>query len=177
MPGAVLMKNISEGVAAMNAKRTISDEQKAYFINRVPGTVFQFPNTKGNRLSILWDILLPWMDYFVCRVFCSLCQHIKVNGLTFLLRPLIRSGRMRRKHNIAIPLRFQGQDGCVSPNNGQASLSRRPDLVTGRAQQTIPRINNSMSWTLWSAWYCAPGSPRWRYPPRRYGRVYQYGKF
>jgi len=38
------MKDISEGVAAMNANRTISDEQKAYFIkHRVPGTAFQFP--------------------------------------------------------------------------------------------------------------------------------------
>ena len=107
------MKDISEGIAAMNANRTISDEQKAYFINnRVPGTAFQFPakqyKDKRRRSGFMsrhccsewfdkFDILLPWMDYFVCRVFCSLCQHIKGNGLTFLLRPLIRTGRMRRQ--------------------------------------------------------------------------------
>ena len=59
------------------------------------GQRFSFPRnsrptkTKGDRLvssadvaarsgwtsSILWDILLPWMDYFACHVFCSLCQH------------------------------------------------------------------------------------------------------
>ena len=45
VPDVVLMKDISEGVAAMKLKtNNISDEQKAYFIkNRVPDKSFQFP--------------------------------------------------------------------------------------------------------------------------------------
>ena len=108
MPGDVLMKGISEAVVPMKAKRTTSDVQKAYFIkNRVPGTAFQFPAKQykdkrrpsgfmSRHCCSEWFDKFDFVRYsvvrdgleFVCHV--SLCQHIKVNGLTLLLRPLIR---------------------------------------------------------------------------------------